>query len=195
MDQVKTGKLIRYFRIKINLTQKQLAEKINVTDKAISKWENGKGYPDISLLTKLAEIFNIDVQVLLSGEIEQKEKEIGNMKNLKFYVCGNCGNIITSTSESNVFCCGEKLLPLTPKKADEKEMLSVENIGSEFYITSDHTMTKEHYISFVAYVNESTSMIFKQYPEWNLQLYLPLYRLGRLVWYCNKCGLFYQDIK
>ena len=56
-------------------------------------------------------------------------------------------------------------------------------------------MTKEHYISFVAFLTDSSVQIYKQYPEWNLQLNIPLYRYGRLVWYCTKCGLFYQDVR
>ncbi len=195
MDQIKTGELIRSLRIKNKLTQKQLAEQINVSDKTVSKWETGKGCPDISLLTELAEVFQVDLQAILKGEINQKESETGNMKKMKFYVCPDCGNVITSTSEANISCCGKKLTALEARKAEENEKLSIEDMHGEWYISSNHSMTKEHYISFVAYVNESTAMIFKQYPEWNLQLSLPLYRSGRIIWYCTKCGLLYQDIK
>lgn len=195
MDQVKTGELIRKIRTKMKLTQKQLAERINVSDKAVSKWETGSGSPDISLLSKLAEVFGIDIQVLLSGEINKNESEKGNMKKLKFYVCKECGNIITATSEAAVACCGSKLTAYEPKKAEECEQLNIEDIGGEWFVSSEHEMTKEHYISFVAYVSDSTAMIYKQYPEWNLQFTMPLYRSGRIVWYCTKCGLMYQDIR
>ena len=195
MDQIKTGELIRRFRTELNLTQKQLAERINVSDKAVSKWERGNGCPDVSLLSALAEVFGTDVQVLLSGEIDKNESEKGNMKKIKFYVCSKCGNIITSTSEAAVTCCGNKLTPAEPRKAEESEMLKIEDIGGEWYISSDHEMTKEHYITFAAYVSDSSIMMFKQYPEWNLQFNLPMYRTGRLMWYCTKCGLLYQDIR
>lgn len=195
MDQIKIGELIRSLRTKNKLTQKQLAEQINVSDKAVSKWETGKGCPDISLLTKLAAIFQIDLQTILNGEIDQKESETGNMKKLKFYVCPDCGNVITSTSEANISCCGKKLPALEVRKAEENEKLSIEDMHGEWYISSKHSMTKDHYISFVAYVNDSTVMIFKQYPEWNLQISLPFYRSGRIIWYCTKCGLLYQDIR
>lgn len=195
MDQIKTGELIRSLRIKNKLTQKQLAEQINVSDKAVSKWETGKGCPDISLFTELAEVFQIDLQAILKGEIDQKESENGNMKKMKFYVCPDCGNVITSTSEANISCCGKKLSALEARKAEENEKLSIEDMHGEWYISSKHTMTKDHYISFVAYVNDSTAMIFKQYPEWNLQISLPLYRSGLIVWYCTECGLLYQDIR
>lgn len=75
MDQVKTDELIRKIRTKMKLTQKQLAGRINVSDKAVSKWETGNGSPDISLLSELAEVFGIDIQVLLSGEINKNESE------------------------------------------------------------------------------------------------------------------------
>ena len=195
MDQIKTGALIKQLRKEKMLTQKQLAELLNVSDKAVSKWKCGNGCPDVSLLSELADIFGTDINILLSGEINKKESEKGNMKKLKFYVCKECGNIITSTSETDVICCGNKLTALEPRKAEENEQLNVEDIGGEWFISSDHMMTKDHYISFVAYINDNSIMMFKQYPEWNVQLNLPLYRSGKLVWYCTKCGLLYQDIR
>lgn len=194
MNHVRIGELIRKLRTEMNLTQKQLAEKINVSDKAVSKWECGNGCPDVSLLSALADVFGTDIGVLISGSVEKNESEKGDMKNLKFYVCKECGNIITVTSDAAVTCCGNRLSAIEPRQAENSEKLNVEDIGDEWYISSDHSMTKEHYISFVAYVNDSSFMMFRQYPEWNLQLTLPIYRFGRLVWYCTKCGLLYQDI-
>ena len=195
MDPIRTGELIRRFRTERGLTQKELAERIHVSDKTVSKWECGAGCPDVSLLPALAEVFGTDVGVLLSGEIDKHESERGNMKKLKFYVCKTCGNIITATSEAAVTCCGNKLTAMEPKKAEEHEQLTLEELGGEWYITAAHSMTKEHYISFVAYQNDSSVMLFKQYPEWPVQIHLPLYRSGRLVWYCTECGLLYQDIR
>ena len=195
MDQIKTGELIRQLRSNSGLTQKQLAERLSVSNKAVSKWECGNGCPDVSMLPELAEILGTDVHTLLSGRIDKNESEKGNMKKLKFYVCKECGNIITSTSEAAVTCCGKKLTALQPQKADEAEMLKVENIGGELFISSDHEMKKDHYISFAAYVTDSFATVFKQYTEWDLQITMPLYRTGRLVWYCNKHGLFYQELR
>lgn len=194
MNQEKTGEIIRFFRTKSNLTQNQLAERISVSNKTVSKWECGKGCPDISLLTRLAVIFGTDVDTLLSEKIEKNESEKGNMKKLRFYVCKECGNIITSTSDAVINCCGNRLEALTPQKADENQQLSITDIGGEWFISSDHEMTKEHYISFAAYISDSTVMMFRQYPEWNLQITLPMFRTGRIMWYCTKCGLFYQNI-
>ena len=178
----------------MRLTQKQLAERINVSDKAVSKWECGNGCPDVSLLSALAEVFGTDVQTLLTGEINKNESEKGNMKKIRFYVCGECGNIITASSEVSVTCCGSRLSAQEPRKAEENESLCVEDIGGEWYISSDHPMTKEHYISFAAYISDSSVMLFRQYPEWKMQFYLPMFRTGRLVWYCNKCGLMYRGL-
>ncbi len=194
MNQEKTGEIIRFFRTKSNLTQNQLAERISVSNKTVSKWECGKGCPDISLLTRLAETFRTDVDTLLSEKIEKNESEKGNMKKLRFYVCKECGNIIASTSDAGINCCGNRLEALTPQKADENQQLSITDIGGEWFISSDHEMTKEHYISFAAYISDSTVMMFRQYPEWNLQITLPMFRTGRIMWYCTKCGLFYQNI-
>lgn len=195
MDQIRTGELIRRLRMEIKLTQKELAEKLSVSDKAVSKWESGKGCPDISLLYGLAEIFGTDINVLLSGELEKNESEKGNMKKLRFYICRKCGNIITSTSEAAVTCCGSRLTAEKPRKADENDALVLEDIGGEWAVSSSHPMTKEHYISFVAYVRDSAAMIYKMYPEWDLQFIMPMYRSGRLLWFCTEHGLLYRDIK
>jgi transcriptional regulator with XRE-family HTH domain len=195
MDQMKTGALIRGLRTASGLTQKQLAERLNVSDKAVSKWECGCGSPDISLLTELADILGTDVQALLSGSITKNESEKGNMKKLRFYVCGECGNIITATSDAAVTCCGSRLTALEPRKAEGSDVLKVEDLGGEWFVSSDHVMRKEHFISFVAFVTDSSAAVYKQYPEWDLQLILPRCRAGRLVWFCTRDGLFYQDIR
>lgn len=194
MDQVKTGALIRQLRRGMGLTQRELAERICVSDKAVSKWETGSGCPDISLLTALAKVFNTDVSALLEGEIDKNESEKGNMKKLRFYVCGECGNIITSSAEAAVTCCGSRLTPLEPRKAEDSERLNAEDIGGELYITSSHPMTKEHHITFAAFQSDNSLMLFRQYPEWPVQIYLPLFRSGRLLWHCNNCGLLYQEL-
>ena len=195
MDQIKTGALIRQLRLSAGLTQKQLAEKVNVSDKAVSKWECGNGAPDVSLLADLAEVFGTDVNTLLSGSKDINESEKGDMKKIRFYVCKDCGGIMTSTSEASVSCCGNRLSPIVPKKAEGDDVLKTEVIDGELFVTADHEMTKQHYISFVAYVCDSTVMMFRQYPEWKMQARLPLVRMGRLVWYCTEHGAFYQDIK
>ena len=82
MDQIKIGKFIAECRKKKNLTQAQLAEKMNVTDRAISKWETGKAMPDSGIMPKLCNILGINVNELLCGEkidIEQKEEQLNEL--------------------------------------------------------------------------------------------------------------------
>lgn len=73
MDQIKIGKFIAECRKKNNLTQMQLAEKLNITDRAISKWENGKAMPDSSIMLDLCNELKISVNELLSGEVIKME--------------------------------------------------------------------------------------------------------------------------
>lgn len=71
MDNKKTGNFISQRRKELNLTQKQLAEKLNVTDKAVSKWETGNGAPDIALLSLLSKTLNVSVVEILDGEYSE----------------------------------------------------------------------------------------------------------------------------
>ena len=109
MDHMKIGQLIRELRKENNLTQLQLAGQMNISDKAISKWERGLGCPDISLLPELSRIFSVDMEKLLSGELDTNRLLAGNMKKLHFYVCPNCGNIITSMAGTSVSCCASSI--------------------------------------------------------------------------------------
>lgn len=84
MDQIKIGKFIAECRKKNNLTQMQLAEKLNITDRAISKWENGKGMPDSSIMLDLCEELKIGVNELLSGEMIGMENKNEKQEQLLF---------------------------------------------------------------------------------------------------------------
>ena len=192
MDNEKIGKLIYGLRKERNMTQLQLAEILHISDKTVSKWERGQGCPDISLLVDLSRVLGVDMEKLLSGRLEANEERGGNMKKLNFYVCPECGNVITAMTEAGISCCGKKLKALEPVKAAEGEKLSVENIENDYYISSDHPMLKEHYISFVALLTGDTLTLKKQYPEWDLQVRIPGRTHGKLIWYCTEHGLFYQ---
>lgn len=194
MDNAKIGQLIYKLRKEKHLTQLQLANQMNISDKTISKWERGLGCPDISLLAELSKIFDVDLEKLLSGELGANEVLGGNMKKMNFYICPECGNVITSMTDTNISCCGKKLKAVQPKKAEQDEKLSVEIIENEYYITSEHPMKKDHYIAFVALLTGDTLVMKKQYPEWNLQTRLPRSAHGKLLWYCTEHGLFYQLI-
>lgn len=194
MDCKKVGKLIYELRKEKNMTQKQVAELMNISDKTISKWERGLGCPDVSLLLGLSNIFGVSIEGILSGEINSNELSGGNMKNIKFYVCDKCGNLITSTSEAAISCCGKKMEAAVAKKAEDGHKLNVESIENEFFITTEHEMKKEHYITFVAHVKGDRVQIVKQYPEWNMQFRLNQVGRGKLYFYCINHGLFYQIV-
>ena len=194
MDSKKIGQLIYNIRIEKGWTQKQLADEVCISDKTVSKWERGAGCPDISLLSRLCELLGIELEALISGKIIKNEETGGNMKNTQFYICPQCGNIITGVSNAQVSCCGKKLQSLNANKACDEEKLSVEVIDNEYFISSDHQMTKDHYITFVALLTGDSIVLKKQYPEWDLQVRIPQLAHGRLIWHCSNHGLFYQLI-
>ena len=194
MNNYVTAGAIKALREKKGLTQSQLAGIINVSDKAVSKWERGLGCPDVSLLARLSQVFAVDLEKLLAGELDPNSQAAGNLKNLHFYVCPTCGNLVTALVDTPVSCCGKKLTALTAQKAGPEEKLSVEIIENDYFISSDHEMSKDHYISFVAFLTGDTVLLRKQYPEWNLQTRLPVFAHGRLLWYCTRHGLFYQNV-
>lgn len=194
MDQIKTGRLIRSLRTGRGMTQAELAQLVDVSDKAVSKWERGCGAPDLSLFPPLSQALGVDVEALFRGEMEENEVSRGNMKKLKFYVCPDCGNLVFSTEEADISCCGRKLTAALPKKAAGDEMLSVYADGGEWCISSAHEMRREHYISFVAFLTGDTLIVKKLYPEWGLETTLPFFSHGPLLWYCTKHGLFSQQI-
>ena len=190
MDLSKTGKLFSQLRREKALTQKDVALYLGVCPKTVSKWETGHGFPDISLISKLSEIFEVDISKLLQGELPQIKAEAGNMKRTKFYICEKCGNLMTSVGNAEIVCCGRKLSPLQAKKSDEFHKLNIENIEDEYYITYSHPMTKEHYISFVSYVRFDRVLTVKLYPEQGGELRFPQMRGGKMYYYCNMHGLF-----
>ena len=153
MNQYVTGTVIRELREKNNMTQLQLAEKLGVSDKTVSKWETAKGYPDITLLEPIAGALRVSVAELLSGRAIDNLNVSSNMLRSKFYVCPVCGNVIHSMGESVIHCHGILLSPLSAESSDEKHMIFIERIEDEYYVRIDHSMTKKHYISFIAAVS------------------------------------------
>jgi len=193
MDCSKVGKLIFGLRKEKGMTQKQLADAMNISDKTISKWERGLGCPDVSLLRELSEVLNADIEKILLGDLEPNNADGGNMKKIKFYMCPNCGNTLTSTGESDVSCCGRKLVPLIPKPAEGTHKLTVEEIEEDFYITFAHEMSKTHYINFVACVAYDRVLFVKLYPEQGSEVRFPKMYRGKIYLCCNQHGLWVND--
>ena len=194
MNCEKTGKLIYNLRKEKNMTQKQLADFMNISDKTISKWERGLGCPDVSLLPELSQLLGVNIEEILLGKIEFNQIIGGNMKKITFYVCPQCNNLMTATGDANISCCGKKLEALVAEKATDSHRLTIEPVEDELYVSSFHEMTKEHYISFVAYVTGDRVFIVKQYPEWNMQFRFHKSGHGKLYFHCSNHGLFYQLI-
>lgn len=190
MDRYVTGAVIRRLREKKKITQEELADMIHVSGKAVSKWETGQGFPDISLLEPLAQALAISVIELLSGEDIRNTNRSSNMAKGRFYVCPVCGNVIIATGETVVSCCGITLPPLEAEPADEEHAIRKEIAEDEFFVSVDHPMTKEHYISFLAAVSDFGVQLVKLYPEGNAEARFKIDRVKTLYAYCNRHGLF-----
>ena len=194
MDCSKIGELIRTIRMENQMTQKQLADQMNISDKTISKWERGLGCPDVSLLPELSSILGVNIEELLTGDLNMNDINNGNLKKTRFYVCPDCGNIMTSSGEVAISCCGRKLEALEAVKAEGAHKMVVATIEGEWYIETEHEMVKEHYISFIAFVTGDKMILVKQYPEWGIHVRIPKFGHGTLYTYCTKHGLTYQYI-
>lgn len=195
MNQYVTGAIIKRLREERKLTQAELSAMLHVSDKTVSKWETGKGYPDITIIEPLAGALGISVTELLAGEDVINTNRSFNMLRIKIYVCPVCGNVITACGESVISCCGISLPPLEAEEADDEHMLSLEKLVDEYYITSQHPMTKEHYISFILAVSDNGMALTKLYPEGNCEAYIKRGRTRYLYYYCNRDGLFKMKVK
>ncbi len=194
MNNYITGNTIKNLREKKGLTQLQLANIINVSDKTVSRWETGKGFPDISLVQTLAEALGISVIELFSGQTVTNHNVSANMLRAGFYICPVCGNIMHSMGKAVISCCGITLPQMAVDEPDDDHKLNIEYIEDEYYITIDHEMTKQHYISFIAYVTSDRVNMVKLYPEGNAQTRFFIRGDGYIYYYCNHHGLMRQKI-
>jgi len=194
MNTYVTGNTIKQLRETRKLTQADLAEKIGVSSKTVSKWETAKGLPDISLLQPLAQALGISVIELMNGEQITNRNVSANLLRGKFYVCPLCGNVIHSTGSALVSCCGITLPPLEAEETDEAHGITIEHVEDEHFVTVRHPMTKGHFISFLAFVTCDRVQLVKFYPEGNAETRLQLRGMGRLYFYCNRHGLFHKKV-
>lgn len=190
MNTYVTGNTIRQLREARKLTQAELAERIGVSSKTISKWETAKGLPDISLLRPLSQALGISVIELMNGEHVINRNVSANMLRCKLYVCPICGNVMHSTGNAVISCCGVTLPALEAEEADADHAVTIETVEDEHFITIAHPMTKAHFISFMAFVTSERIQLVKLYPEGNPQTRLQLRGMGYLYYYCNRHGLF-----
>ena len=190
MDQYVTGTMIKRLREERGMTQAQLAERIFVSDKTVSKWETGRGYPDITLLEPLAAALGVSVIELFKGCGVVNKNRAFNLLKMKFYVCPVCGNVITSVGEAVVSCCGITLPPLEASDPDEGHAVAVQRIEDEYFVTAGHEMTKNHYVSFIAAVRDDCCEMKKLYPEGPAEARFGINGTRYFCVYCNRHGLF-----
>ena len=185
-----TGETIKRLREKKKLTQKELAEKLMVSDKTISKWETNKGLPDLSILSELANALSVSVPELLTGDVAVNKNISANMRRSRFYVCPICGNVIHAMGEGAFSCCGIRLPSQEAEEPDGQHRVFVENVDGELYVYLNHPMEKNHYVSFMAYVTDSQIQLEKLYPEQEAQTRFRRAGRGVIYAFCNRHGLF-----
>ena len=194
MNTYITGPTIKSLREAKGITQSDLAEKIGVSSQAISKWETSKGLPDITLIEPLSKALGVSVMELMSGDTVINRNVSCNLLRSKFYLCPVCGNIIHSSGEAVISCCGISLPPLEAEEVDENHEICIEKVEDENFVTVNHPMEKSHYISFIAYVTGDKMNLVKLYPEGNAETRFQLRGSGFIYIYCNKHGLMKQRV-
>ena len=190
MNQYVTRTIIKGLRERNKMTQLQLADKLGVTDKTISKWETGKGYPDTTLMEPIEDDSSISVKALISGSTVSNANVSANMLRSKFYVYPVCGNVIHTMGEAVIHCHGVQLAPAVPEETDENHKIFIEKVEAEYFVCIDHDMTKKHYISFIAAASSDRMQMVKLYPEGNAEARFKINGVKRIFFYCNKDGLF-----
>jgi DNA-binding XRE family transcriptional regulator/desulfoferrodoxin (superoxide reductase-like protein) len=195
MDHYVTGATIKALREKYRMTQAELAERLCVSDKAISKWETGRGFPDVSLLEPLGKALHVSVPELLCGQTIVNRNRSANMLKSLFYVCPICGNVLFARGDALISCCGIRLPAMEAEEPDETHRMNIQRMEDEIYISSDHPMSKEHYLSFAAYMTSDRCEIKALYPEGNAEARFFFRGTGWLYYYCNQHGLFKQKVQ
>lgn len=176
------------------MTQLQLAERLSVSAKTVSKWETAKGYPDITLLESIANALSVSISELLSGNTVTNSNVSANMLRSHFYVCPVCGNIIHSMGETVIQCHGLQLQPEEAEETDENHKIFTEQVEDEYYVQVEHDMSKQHYISFIAAVSVDKMQMVKLYPQGNAEARFKMNGVKKIYFYCNRSGLFSLDL-
>lgn len=190
MNSYVTGNTIKSLRETRGLTQRALAERIGVSDKAVSKWETGRGLPDLTLLEPLGTALGVSVAELLSGEQIINRNRAGNPLRGQFYICPVCGNILYAMGEAAIHCCGVALPPLEAEEPDGGHRFTAVDMDGGWYVEGEHPMEKDHYLTFLAQVSDFGVEITKLWPE-QIPRASFLRRSGGILYACcNRHGLF-----
>lgn len=194
MDNITTAETIRSLRMKAGFTQRELAEHIGVTDKAVSKWESGRGLPDVGLMQQVAHGLGISVAELVEGAAMENGNRSGDMRKAVFYRCGTCGNIVVAAGVLHVACCGETLRQLAPADPDDAHLFTIERDGAEVFVSCDHPMTKAHHIAALVYAADDGVAMRRLYPEQECEARFTYTSPGRIFALCSDHGLFSTGI-
>ena len=149
MDQEKIANLIKEIRKKNNLTQKELADKLGVTYQAVSKWENAKNIPDLSVLKEIKRLYNIDIDSILDGEISKKN-------NKKYYIIILISIIVIITALIIIFL---------PKNINDFEFRQISTTCDDFNISGSVVYNKNKkviYISNIEYCGEVNNEVYSK---------------------------------
>ena len=194
MNTYVTGNTIKNLREAQHMTQSELGDRIGVSSKTVSKWETGKGLPDISLMQPLSAALGVSVIELMNGEQITNRNRSANLLRSRFYVCPVCGNVLYGFGDAMLSCCGVTLPALEAEVPEEGHDLTIEAVEDEYYLTIDHPMTKDHFITFAAFVTTDRVQLVKFYPESEAQTRMQLRGFGTLYWYCNRHGLYKKKV-
>ena len=190
MDRSVTGAMIKRLREGRGMTQSELARLVDVGDKAVSRWECGRGYPDITLLEPLASALGVSVAELLAGADVSNANRSANVLRSKFYVCPMCGNVLTAMGEAVISCCGIALPPPEAEPAEGEHAIGIEFVEDELYVSLSHPMSKGHHMSFIAAVSPDRVQVVKLYPEGDAATRLRRSGVRDVFVCCNRHGLF-----
>ena len=186
--------MIKSLREEKHLTQAELADRLYVSEKTVSKWETGRGHPDISILEELSRVLGVSLIELMAGEPIRNLNRSANMKRIRFYVCPICGNILTAAGDAVISCCGVTLPALEAEAPDASHAAVISEVEDEYFFSLAHEMSRTHYISFAASVSDDKVEIIKLYPEGNAECRFPKRNTRFIYYYCNRHGLFMQKI-
>ena len=175
MNQYVTGAVIKRLREEKNMTQQQLADKLSVSAKKISKWETAKGYPDITLLESIANALSVSVTELISGNTIVNSNVSANMLRSHFYVCPVCGNIVHSMGETVIQGDGEQAeshdMPADKKEnePEQYEEISADNFMEysksmfSYWTENDFASSFRKMLTLEQFRNEEMQALYQQY--------------------------------
>lgn len=170
-----------------SLTQAQLAQKVGVVPRTVSKWECGQGIPDITLVTTLSEVLSLSLPALLSGACQSEAKSSGNLSRAHWYYCPRCGTLSFVSGNASIVCCDHPLFPLVIKPCTFP--VRAERDADELLVSGDHAMDKSNYVAFVALQNSETIIMRRLYPESDFLVRIPVIRRAKLLVFSTSEGL------